>query len=251
MIAQSPHARVSRWEVEDPEEIEDELDTAAASCDHFAAMGSKELDMMRLPSCVPTLTGSQRESRCEVLRFVLQTVQRLSMPKDHFFYVVQLLDAAGIWGTTHFRQQTLAGMAALAVSVKMCCDHVRGVGVDALPGLADHATKFLDGTAHQGAVSPEDIVTQERNLLAALNFVVSAPTVSDWIEVLFRRTEVTSAGRATQLHRFAAEVAKDFCEVLLFQVNLSEKKCPSDVAISMWSYALMITCWMAAVASRR
>ena len=81
----------------DSDEIKDELDTAAASCDHFVAMGSEELDMMRLTTRLPTMTGSQRESRCEVLRFVLQTVQQLAMPKNHFFYAVQLLDAAGIW----------------------------------------------------------------------------------------------------------------------------------------------------------
>ena len=74
--------------------------------------------------------------------------------------------------------------------------------------LAVHATRFLDGTAHQGAVPPEAIIMQEHELLAALSFVVSAPTVSDWIEVLFRRTEVNSARRATQLHRFAAETAR-------------------------------------------
>ena len=58
----STHARVYRWEVEDPEEFKDELETAAASCDHLVAMGSEELDMMRLPNCLPTMTGSQTES---------------------------------------------------------------------------------------------------------------------------------------------------------------------------------------------
>ena len=205
--------------------------------------------MMRLPNCLGTITDFQRESRRKVLRFVHQTVQLLAMPRDHFFYAVQLLDAAGIWDTTYdFRQQTVTGMAALFISIKLFNDHAHVHGPDALPELAVHATRFLDGTAHQGAVAPEAIIMQEHELLAALSFVVSAPTVSDWIEVLFRRTEVNSARRATQLHRFAAETAKNFCEALLFQVNLCEERSPSDVAISMWSLALMITYCMAAAA---
>ena len=174
MVEPPPLVRLSRWEVESLVEVEDELDAAAASSDHFAAMSSEELCMMRMPCCVSTMTGSQRESRGEVLRFVLQTVQRMLMPKDHVFYVVQLLDAAGIWSTTNdFRQQTLAGMAALIVSVKVRCNPVRDVGVDALPELADLATQFL--TAHRGALSPEDIVVQERDLLIAFDFVVPLP----------------------------------------------------------------------------
>ena len=158
------------------EEIEDELDAAAASSDHFAAMSSEELCMMRMPCCVSTMTGSQRQSRGEVLRFDLQTVQRMLMPKDHFFYVVQLLDPVGIWSTTNnFRQQTLAGMAALTVSVKVRCNPVRDVSVDALPELADLATQFLDGTAHRGAMLPEDLVMQERDLLIAWDFIVPLP----------------------------------------------------------------------------
>ena len=34
-------------------------------------------------------------------------------------------------------------------------------GPDALPELANHTTRFLDGTAHQGAVAPEAIIMQE------------------------------------------------------------------------------------------
>ena len=71
------------------------------------------------------------------------------------------------------------------------------------------------------------------------------------MEVLFRLAEVSSAGRVTQLHRVAAEVTEDFCEVLLLQVNLCERNCLSDVAISMWSCALTFTCCSAAVASWR
>ena len=111
--------------------------------------------------------------------------------------------------------------------MKLSSDHVPVFGPDALPELANHATIFLDGTAHQGDVPPEAIIMQEHELLADLSFVVSAPTVSDWIEVLFRRTEVTSANRATQFHRFAAETAKNFCEALLFQVNLCEERSPA------------------------
>ena len=203
--------------------------------------------MMRLPNCLPTMTGSQRESRCEVLRFVLQTVQLLAIPKNHFFYAVQLLDAAGIWSNFgDLRQQTVTSMAALLVSLKLSDDHVRGFGLDPLLELAVHATRFLDGTAHQGAVAPEAIIMQEHELLVALSFVVSAPTVSDWIEVLFRRTEVNSARRATQLHRFAAETAKNFCEALLFEVNLCEERSPSEMAISMWSLALLYSNYLAA-----
>ena len=139
-------------------------------------------------------------------------------------------------------------MAALFISIKLFNDHAHVYGPDALPELANHATRFLRGTAHQGAVAPEAIIMQEHELLAALSFVVSAPTVSDWIEVLFRRMEVNSAGRVTELHRFAAEAAKNFCEVILFQVSLCAERPSIDVAISMWSLALMITYRMAAVA---
>ena len=63
-------------------------------------------------------------------------------------------------------------MAALLVSLKLSDDHVRVFGLDPLPGLADYATRFLDGTVHQGDVPPEAIIMQEHELLAALSFVV-------------------------------------------------------------------------------
>ena len=46
----------SGWDLFDPEEPEDELDTACAFRDHFDEVELTELNMMRLSSCVMALT---------------------------------------------------------------------------------------------------------------------------------------------------------------------------------------------------
>ena len=84
------------WELCDSRELEDELDTACASGDHSDEMESRELDMMRLPFCVIAMTSLIWHRGC-VLGFVRQTVRNMRFASDHFFYVVQILDAAGIW----------------------------------------------------------------------------------------------------------------------------------------------------------
>lgn len=136
------------------------------------------------------------------------------------------------------------------MSVKLCHDRLQEVGDNFLVDLAKHTAVFLNGTPHSGDVFSEDILAEERNLMFALNFSVSAPTVLDWIEFLFRRNEVITGRGATPLHRFAADLATRFCESLLFQVNLCAKICPSEVAVNMWYYALMITYRVALVGSR-
>ena len=222
--------------------------SAGASSGHLIAMGSEELQMMKLPYCRLTLTGSEEECRREVVGFRLETVERLGIKKNYFFHATQLLDAAGIWSTNcSFRRLTVTSMAALFVSLKLSNDHMRVLGLDPLHVLGDQLTRFLDGTAHQGLVSPEAIAAREHELLISLSFVVSAPSVSDWIEVLFRRLEVTSAGRWTRLHRFAAETAKYWSEILLLQKNLSEENSSSDVAFNMWCLSLCYSYWLTAV----
>ena len=207
--------------------------------------------MMRLPNCLDTLTVSQWESRREVLQFVLQTVQQLPVPGDHYFCVVQLLDAAGVWGNlVGLWRQTVASMAALFMSLKLSRDDGRNFGFDPLPELGARATRFLNGTAFQGLVSAETLVMQEHELLVDLGFVISAPTVSAWIETLCRRAEVITGGRATQFLRLANDTAKNWSEFLLFQVNLCERNCPSDVAINMWSLALLYIEWFAVAVQR-
>ena len=254
LVAMSAHpqnSRVFRWEVEDPDELREELDIAGVSCDHLMIMGAEELEMMRSPRCLDTLTVSQWDSRREVLQFVLQTVQQLQIPGYHYFCVVQLLDAAGVWGNLiGLWRQTVASMAALFMSLKLSRDDARGFGFDPLPELGARATRFLNGNGLQGFVSAEILVMQEHELLVDLGFVISAPTVSDWIDILCRRAEVIAGGRATQILRLANHTAKNWSEFLLFEVNLCERNCPIDVAFNMWSLALLYIEWFAVAAQR-
>ena len=53
------NSRVFRWEVEDPDELTEELDMAGVSCDHLIILSAEELEMMRSPRCLDTLTVSQ------------------------------------------------------------------------------------------------------------------------------------------------------------------------------------------------
>ena len=246
MFAHPQNPRVFSWEVEDPDALKEDLDIAGASCDHLMTMGAEELEMMRSPKCLDTLTVSQWDSRREVLQFVLQTVQQLQIPGDHYFCVVQLLDAAGVWGNlVGLWRQTVASMAALFMSLKLSRDGARGFNFDPLPEFGARATRFLNGIGFQGFVSAEILVMQEHELLVDLGFVISAPTVSAWIDILCCRAEVITGGRATQFLRLATDTAKNWSEFLFFQVNLCERNCPSDVAINMWSLALLYIEWFA------
>ena len=141
-------------------------------------------------------------------------------------------------------------MAALFMSLKLFRDDTRGFGFDPLLELGARATRFLNGNGLQGFVSAEILVMQERELLVDLGFVISAPTVSDWIDILCRRAEVITGGRATQFLRLANDTAKNWSEFLLFEVNLCERNCPSDVAFNMWSLALLYIEWFAVAAQR-
>ena len=84
----------SRWGLVDLKELEDELDTARASRDHFEDVELKELNIMRLPSCVMALAVF--ETHETVLVFVRQTARNLHATSDHFFCAVQILDAVAI-----------------------------------------------------------------------------------------------------------------------------------------------------------
>ena len=72
-IARDVRENESRLGLFDPEELEDDLDTARASRDHFEEMDLRELNKMKLLSCVVALTVSG--SREIVLVFVLQTIR--------------------------------------------------------------------------------------------------------------------------------------------------------------------------------
>ena len=119
-IARDVRKNESRLGLFDPEEIEDELGTACASRDHFEEMELMELNMMRLPSCVITLTVSDVESRETVLVLERQTSRNQLLPSDHFFFAVQILDAVGI-GTEapEVRKQVVVGIAAVWVRVDL------------------------------------------------------------------------------------------------------------------------------------
>ena len=109
--------------------------------------------------------------------------------------------------------------------VKLRDNPLERIGVDnALPALVDAATSFLErATNHNEPVLEEDVFREECRLLHALSSELTTPTVAEWIEVLFKRTDVITRVACPLLLRFAADAALEFAEFLLFQVPLSEK----------------------------
>ena len=85
LLARDVRKNESRWGLIDPEELEDELHTACASRDQFEEVELRDLNLMRLPSCVMALTVPKIEYRETVLVFVRQTTRNLLLPSDHFF----------------------------------------------------------------------------------------------------------------------------------------------------------------------
>ena len=118
MIARDVRKGDSKWGLFDPEECEDEL--ACASRDHIEDMELRELNMMKLSSCVMALKVPETVYRETVLVFVRQTVRNQLLPFEHFFHAVQILDAAGIWTRIQtVQKQIVTRMAAVLVSVKL------------------------------------------------------------------------------------------------------------------------------------
>ena len=74
-----------------------------------------------------------------------------------------------------------------------------------------------------------------------MHCTVAAFTAADWIDFNLHRRELMTGRHSTRLHLFAAEMAKHFCETLLFKLNLCEKRWPSEVAINVLCCALMVT----------
>ena len=71
-------------------------------------------------------------------------------------------------------------------------------------------------------------------------------SVAECIEV-FKRTNTMTGAACTPLLRFAEDAAREFAQILLNQVQLSEKTPASAVAITAWLCALTIACQMAVV----
>ena len=73
----------------DPEELENELDTACANRDHFEEKELRELNTMRLSSCVMALAAAEMVYRQKMPVFVRQTRRNQMLPSEHFFNAVQ------------------------------------------------------------------------------------------------------------------------------------------------------------------
>merc|ERR1712107_196647 len=83
-------------------------DVVAELLDEFAAVAA-------LYMCAK-LHGQARDVVAElldVLVFLRQTVTDQLMPTDHFFFAVQVLDAAGVWASLDQPRQVVAAVAAL------------------------------------------------------------------------------------------------------------------------------------------
>ena len=88
---------------------------------------------------------------------------------------------------------------------------------DTLATFTDSASPFLQG---------------------ALEFDVATPTAADWIETLFKRTNILTRAAWTSLVRLAADLAGDFAQALLRQELVSVENPASAVAAGAWKSAL-------------
>ena len=105
---------------EDCTSPKNELVTACASPDHFEEMELRELNMMRLPSCVMGVTVPGMECRETVLVSAHHKMGKQLPSSDHFFHAVQILDAAGVWTEAQgVRKQVVEAMSAVWLSVKI------------------------------------------------------------------------------------------------------------------------------------
>ena len=90
MIPRDVRKNEPKWGLCDPEELEDQLDTTCASRDTFDEMELRELNMMRLPSCVVAQTVFETGSRETMLVIARQTNRNPCLPSEHVFFPVQI-----------------------------------------------------------------------------------------------------------------------------------------------------------------
>mmetsp|Transcript_24924 Transcript_24924/g.65447 ORF Transcript_24924/g.65447 Transcript_24924/m.65447 type:complete len:232 (-) Transcript_24924:476-1171(-) len=226
-----------------PGDYEDEFESNAVADEDIASMVVEECQVTTLMSCRPMAQGLVLERRREVLIFLRQAVTDQLMPTDHFFFAVQVLDAAGVWTSLDEPQQVVAAVAALYMGAKLQ-SHAQDTVAELLDEFAALATLFVQRKRPGFHVLLADICLAENHILEALNFSVSAPTVREWIEVFFKRADVVSAERLTPRLRFAAEVAQTICEHLVLQVQFSKLTSASMFASNAWFLAWTITCAM-------
>jgi len=226
-----------------PGDFEDDFETNAVADGDIAAMAAEECQLTTLISSRLMAQGPALERRREVLIFLRQTVTDQLMPTDHFFFAVQVLDAAGVWTSLDERHQVVAAVAALYMCAKLHSD-AQGMAAELLDEYVASATLFLQRTHCERHVMLADIFLAENHLLEALDYCLSAPTVKEWIDVFLKRADVVSAERLTPRLRFAAEVAQTICEHLVLQVQFSKLTSASMFASNAWFLAWTITCAM-------
>jgi len=95
-----------------------------------------------------------------------QTVTDQWMPTDHFFFVVQVLDAAGVWTSLDERHQVVAVVAALHTCAKL--HSAQDVAAELLDEYVASSTLFLQRTRCERHVTLEDVCLAEHHLLEAL-----------------------------------------------------------------------------------
>jgi len=231
-------------------EIAEELERQCVSDEDLAEMASEERSFLERFSSAAAPTSSTLVYRPQVLGFVLEVVRELAMPPSHFLFVAQVLDVTGLWVTCDdLRMQVVAATAALYMCVKLRDNPLERIGIDGvLPALLDGAMLFLErATNDDEPVLDEAVFLEEFRLLDALSFEVNTPTVAEWIEVRFKRTDITTRAAWTPLLRFAADAAQEFVQVFLLQVQLSEQTPSSTVAFNAWLCALTLACQMVVV----
>jgi len=165
------------------EELEDKLEEHSVSDDHIAALFSEE-HQMQFPSSL--LSPSMLVRRSEVLAFLQKTLAHLVLPADDMFFVAQLLDHAGLWFVSDLRVQVVSAMAALYMCIKLRSDQREPVPGVRLRALTACASQFLEQGTDRREVLPEEMVKEEMQLLASLNFLLPTTTVATWIEVFFQ-----------------------------------------------------------------
>jgi len=223
-----------------PGDFEDDFETNAVADGDIAAMAAEECQLTTLISSRLMAQGPALERRREVLIFLRQTVTDQLMPTDHFFFAVQVLDAAGVWTSLDERHQVVAAVAALYMGAKLQ-SHAQDTVAELLDEFAALATLFVQRKRPGFHVLLADICLAENHILEALNFSVSAPTVKEWIEVFFKRADVVSAERLTPRLRFAAVVAQTLCEHLVLRVQFSKATSASMFAANAWLLAWGVT----------
>jgi len=223
-----------------PEDFEDDFETNAVAEEDIAAMAAEECQLTTLTSSRLMAQGPALERRREVLVFLRQTVTDQLMPTDHFFFAVQVLDAAGVWASLDEPRQVVAAVAALYMCAKLH-GQARDVVAELLDEFAAVATLFVQRTRPGFHVLLADICLAENDILEALNYSVSVPTVKEWIEVFFKRADVMTVERLTPRLRFAAVVAQTLCEHLVLQVQFSKVTPASMFAANAWFLACCIT----------